>query len=294
MSDPQNLLKRLQPEKEFCICIDSDGCVFDSMEIKHKECFCPAFINHFGMQPVSKFARETWEFVNLYSKTRGCNRFLAVEYALNLLAERTEVKTRNVNPPAMGGLRDWIKRETKLGNPALEAEVAKNPDPDLTRALAWSTDVNDAVRRIVRDVPPFPGVKETLEQVRDKADVLVVSQTPGEALEREWAEHKIDRYVRVIAGQELGTKTEHIQLAAGGKYPAEKILMLGDAPGDAKAAEANSAFFFPINPGHEEASWQNLLNEGLDRFFSGTFGGDYQIKLLDEFDRHLPEQPPWA
>ena len=71
MSDPSQVLKDLKPAKEFFIGIDSDGCVFDTMEIKHKECFAPMFIKHFDLQAVSKYAREVWEFVNLYSKTRG-------------------------------------------------------------------------------------------------------------------------------------------------------------------------------------------------------------------------------
>ena len=53
--------------KKFLVCIDSDGCVFDTMEIKHKECFCPAYIEHFGLQAVSNYARDAWDFANLYS-----------------------------------------------------------------------------------------------------------------------------------------------------------------------------------------------------------------------------------
>ncbi|MBD3240838.1 MAG: HAD family hydrolase, partial [Chitinivibrionales bacterium] len=61
-------LKQHRPAADFFIGIDSDGCVFDSMELKHKECFCPQFVNHFDVQPVSKYAREVWGFVNLYSR----------------------------------------------------------------------------------------------------------------------------------------------------------------------------------------------------------------------------------
>ena len=95
MADPAAPLKEFQKQKDFFIGIDSDGCVFDSMEIKHKECFCPAFVNHYGLQPVSKYAREVWEFVNLYSETRGTNRFKAVLRSLALLSQRPEVKARN-------------------------------------------------------------------------------------------------------------------------------------------------------------------------------------------------------
>jgi phosphoglycolate phosphatase-like HAD superfamily hydrolase len=136
-------------------------------------------------------------------------------------------------------------------------------------------------------------VRESLEKMLPKADMLVVSQTPTEALVREWEEHRIDRCARAIAGQELGTKTEHIAMAAGGKYPVEKMLMIGDAPGDLQAAKKNKALFFPINPGHEEESWRRFYEEGLDRFFKGTFAGAYEKKLIDEFDKYLPEHPAW-
>src|SRR5665647_1578132 len=94
-------------------------------------------------------------------------------------------------------------------------------------------------------------------------------------------------------GQEHGTKTEHLKYAAKGKYPDEKILMIGDANGDLKAAKSNGVLFFPINPGQEEASWENLYKEGLDRFFNGTFKGAYEEKLIKEFGDFLPEYPNW-
>ena len=123
MSDYANVLRKFKPTQEFFIGIDSDGCVFDSMEIKHKECFAPMFIKHFSMQAVSKYAREVWEFVNLYSKTRGCNRFHALIRALDLLRERNEVVSRGVDVPSFPALLEWVNRESKLGNATLDAEV---------------------------------------------------------------------------------------------------------------------------------------------------------------------------
>src|SRR5688572_33192792 len=107
MSDPAQVLKDFTPSKEFFVGIDSDGCIFDSMEIKHKECFTPMFIKHFELQAVSKYAREVWDFVNLYSKTRGANRFPALSRALNLLRHRPQVKARNVPVPDTKPLDDW-------------------------------------------------------------------------------------------------------------------------------------------------------------------------------------------
>lgn len=291
--DQQDKLRQLKPEKELFIGIDSDGCVFDTMEIKQKECFCPNFIKFYELQKVSKFARQTWEFVNLYSKTRGLNRFLALIEAVKLLGERKEVQLRNAIMPDLMPLKEWTAKENKLGNPALEKYLEKVSEPMLDLTLKWSKKVNEDIADMVRGVPPFSFVRESLEKIKLKADSIVVSQTPVEALIREWEENDIDRYVRSIAGQEYGTKAEHIALAAIGKYPPQKILMVGDAPGDLRAAKKNGVLFFPVNPGHEEDSWERLFKEGLDRFFNGTFEGDYEKTLIREFDSYLPETPPW-
>jgi len=262
------------------------------MEIKHKECFAPMFIKHFALQAVSKYAREVWEFVNLYSKTRGANRFPALVRALDLLRDRRQTKARGVKVPDTKALEEWIARETKLGNATLNAEV-KNGNKGLEPIKRWSDAVNAQIEDIVKGVPPFPLVRECLQKINQQADAMCISQTPAEALKREWAEHGLDTFVKIIAGQEMGTKTEHIKFAAAGKYAPNKILMIGDAPGDFNAAKKNGALFFPINPGSEEASWERLFKEGLGRFFSGTYAGDYETVLVKEFDACLPEKPGW-
>jgi phosphoglycolate phosphatase-like HAD superfamily hydrolase len=279
------------PTQKFLVGIDSDGCAFDTMEVKHKECFIPNTINSYNLQGISKYAREAAEFVNLYSKSRGINRFPALIETLEWLQKRPEVQARGVKIVIPAGLVKWIQEETKLGNPALKAAVEKTGDPDLKQALQWSVAVNESVEHIVRNVPPFPYVRESLQKLTGKADLLVISATPNEALQREWEEHDIARYVAAICGQEIGTKKE--TLAAARKYPAGHALMIGDAPGDHSAAKANNALFFPINPGAEEASWKRFFDEGIDRFMSQTFAGNYQEELLAEFDRCLPQRPPW-
>jgi phosphoglycolate phosphatase-like HAD superfamily hydrolase len=293
MVDIQAELRDLQPEHDFLVAIDSDGCAFDSMEIKHKECFIPNIINFWDLQAISKFTRTAAEFVNLYSKWRGINRFPALTRTFDLLEDWEAVQKRKVKIPAARALRDWIERESKLGNPALSAEVDRTRDPVLKRALKWSEAVNQTIAAMVRGVPPFPYVRDSLDRISPWADVIVCSATPLEALRREWKEHQIDGYTRVIAGQEMGSKREHIQLASAGRYASDHVLMIGDAPGDRKAAKANNAWFFPINPGHEEESWQRFFEEGADRFRSGRFSRDYEENLNREFEALLPEIPPW-
>lgn len=280
------------PQCDFLVGIDSDGCAFDTMELKQKECFCPNDIHYWGLKGVSKYAREAVEFVNLYSKSRGINRFPAIAEVLRLLGDRPEVRARGVQVEVPQELLDWMNRESKLGNPALIREVERTRDPVLTRTLEWSIAVNEAVDRIVGEgVPPFPMVRESLAKFKNRADIVVVSATPQAALVKEWENQGLYPLVQSICGQELGTKKETLALSA--KYPDNHTLMIGDAPGDYKAATANHALFYPINPGHEEESWQRFYDEGIDRFLNETFAGDYQTQLLAAFDDCLPSTPPW-
>ena len=292
--EPARPLAELKPKHDFFVGIDSDGCAFDTMEIKHKECFTPNIIKHWRLQPVSKYAREAAEFVNLYSKWRGINRWPALVMVFDLLRERPEVQARHVVPPEAPRIREFIADEGfPKSNDGLKGYMAEHPDPELDTALAWTTGVNATVADMVHGVPPFPFVRESLEFLADKADMIVVSATPVEALTREWKEHDIARFVRVIAGQEMGKKALHLELAAKDKYAPDHILMIGDAPGDMKAARKNSALFYPINPGHEEASWQRFYEEAVHKFLAGEYAGDYEAAVIAEFERMLPEVPPW-
>lgn len=297
MTDPTGKLKEHKPAHEFLIAIDSDGCAFDTMEIKHKECFIPNIIRYWNLQAVSKYARAAGEFVNLYSKWRGVNRFPALIKTFDLLADWPQAMRRGITLPVVPNLRRWLETETKLGNPALQAYCAAHSEadePDMHQALRWSKAVNVSVEEIVQGgLPPFPFVRESLEKAMGQADMMVCSQTPTEALVREWEEQDVAKYVFAICGQEMGTKGQHIEFASTGRYAPDKILMIGDANGDLKAARQNKALFFPINPGDEDSSWQRLFEEGLDKFFAGEYAGAYEASLIAEFEKYLPDTPPW-
>lgn len=291
--DAAKELKEFKKEHDFFIGIDSDGCAFDSMEIKHKECFIPNIIKYWKLQAVSKYARDAAEFVNLYSKWRGVNRFPALVKVFDLLMDWDDVKKREVEIPEAKKVREFIASGLPLGNPALKQQVEKTNNPELKLALEWSEAVNRTVEDIVEGVPPFPYVRESLEKMKGKADMVVVSATPCEALAREWQEHDIAGYVKVIAGQEMGKKEEHLAMAAAERYKPENILMIGDAPGDMKAARANNALFYPVIPGKEDLSWKKFLDESVDVFFRGEYAGEYEDALVKEFLSYLPETPPW-
>jgi phosphoglycolate phosphatase-like HAD superfamily hydrolase len=292
-TDYQSELIIFKPDHKFFIGIDSDGCVFDTMEVKQKEFFIPNALKYFDLFAISKILRETWEFVNLYSVYRGGNRFTSILKVFELLSERKEIKESACKLPDLSCLKQWVKSETKLANSTLRKYFELNYDPGLEKVIRWTEAVNMDISKWLVDIPPFPHAKAAIEKMTEFADLLIVSQTPLEALDREWGEHDLKKYVKAIAGQEHGTKTEHIALAAKGKYPDKKILMIGDAKGDLEAARNNGILFYPVIPGKEDESWEKFLNEGLDRFVNGTFEGFYEESLFKEFEKHLPVTPPW-
>lgn len=286
-------LKNIPHNFDALIGIDSDGCIFDSMRVKQKEHFHPLIIKHWNLEGCEKELRACAEFVNLFSKGRGINRFPALLNEFKLLAEYPGIKETGVELPKIEALEAYVNSGLALGNPTLTEEVERTGDPELKRLLEWSLAVNADIDQNMREIPPFEWALKALQLVGSKADVFVVSQTPEEALVKEWNLHNIHQYVHLIAGQELGTKTVHLQLAADSKYDQARVLMIGDAPGDCKAAMVNNALFYPINPGKEEASWERFCTEAFDKFLNGTFDAEYQQAVLDEFDASLPEHPPW-
>ncbi len=294
MNEYKRKLTELTPEHEFFIGIDSDGCAFDTMELKHKECFAPNTIKHWNLQAVSKYAREAAEFVNLYSKWRGINRWLALMIVFDLLRERPEVIARGVEIPDPQRVREFMENEDyPNSNDGLKAYMQQFPHSGLEQAWTWTTAVNDAVADMVHGLKPFPYVADSLSLLADKADMIVVSATPVGALNTEWVGADIAKYVKLIAGQEMGKKKEHLELAAQGKYDPEKILMIGDAPGDMNAAKAIGALFYPVNPGQEEGSWKRFYEEAMHKFLAGAYAGVYEAKVIAEFEQLLPEVPPW-
>lgn len=274
--------------------IDSDGCVFDTMRVKQVEHFVPLIARFWKLEAHREALQECVEFVNLYSNTRGSNRFPALLRVFELLRGHPavvatgELPTINLEP-----LRGYINSGLPLGNPSLQAEVERTGDAELAHLLAWSVAINDDIVARMRPVVPFKWALKALEAMSGQSDMLVVSQTPEAALVAEWELHKIRHYVSVIAGQELGTKAEHLRLAAGKHYAPSRILMIGDALGDRRAAREVGACFFPITPGAEEESWQRLTTEAYPRFLAGNYTAEYEREISAAFDAALPELPPW-
>lgn len=291
-------LKEMRPTKKFLIAIDSDGCVFDAMGIKQRECFCPMMIAYFNLQPIANAARQCKEFADMFSKSRGANRHKTIYRILKeLLPGHPMVKERGFKVPQPEYYFQWVNNpKSLLSNEGLRKAVDEAPNAEakaqLQQALAWSTRVDEMIAEVVRNIPPFPYVRESLKKINTEADIIICSSTPVEALVREWGEHGIAEYAAVIAGQEMGTKAQHLAVMCE-KYDKDKILMIGDAPGDENAAKKNGVLFYAINPGDEETSWKRFYDEAFDKFIAGKYAGAYENTIIKEFEKCLPENPPW-
>ncbi|MCG8480763.1 MAG: HAD family hydrolase [Spirochaetales bacterium] len=275
----------------FMVCIDSDGCAFDTMEIKHRQVFIPQAIRSLALQDIADEYRTVAERVNLYSRSRGANRFEALVMCLDLLRSTPSLVHRLPDPAP-------LKAFTASGRPLSHDSLCAYMDETtidgeggrLLRAVAdWSAESNRIIAEIVVDNSPFPFVAESLEATHRFANTMIVSATPTSALESEWGAAGLLTHIDTIGGQEHGPKKEQLARALEAGFRPENTIMLGDAPGDHEAAKENGVMFFPIVPGSERASWRRFAEEGLARFRNGAYGGSYQEELTAMFYRVLDD-----
>lgn len=279
-----NSLENWKRHKDLLLCVDSDGCAMDTMDIKHKRCFGPKMIECYGLRAHRDAVQTLWNEINLYRLSRGINRFLALVETLKAIEERGICK---LSEP-YDRLEAWANTSSELSMPALSAEIEKTGDPQLALALHWSKEVNEAISKLSDDHGAYPGVKESLAELSRVADISVVSSANGGALESEWQKCELHTYINALLGQESGSKAFCIsELLRLGRYEKNRVLMVGDAPGDLRAAEKNGVLYYPILVGKEEFSWNRLRNEAIGRLMDGSFEGEYQEQLKKEFFENL-------
>lgn len=274
-------ISEFKKNHDFLVCVDSDGCAMDTMEVKHRKCFGPKAVEIWGLQSIEDRFYEVWNMVNLYSKTRGINRFKGLVRTFELLAEEGK------KMPDFTTVKEWTETTKELSAPSLEREIEKNHDEQLVKTLEWSNAVNKAITELDEDDAPFPNVKEGLAKISTVADIAIVSSANGSAVFDEWTRHELAPHVQVMLGQEAGTKAACIAGLKEFNYGKENVLMVGDAPGDLDAAKQNDVFFYPILVGKEDYSWDRLANEALSKLVDGSFAGDYQERLINEFHASL-------
>ena len=232
--------------KPHLIAIDSDGCAFDGMNIKQREAFIPEAIKTFRLDAYAELYQQAAEEINLFSEHRGVNRFIALYYALHL----TQTRAKDPLPiPDLTDLNHFLKRSPNLSNQALQEWIADSPSEVLSLALEWSENTNRRVSEISSGIPVFPGVGSCLESASKQADLMICSAASTQTLLAEWKHAGLLRFISFTAGQEYGSKANHLKQATqAGSFEPGHVLMVGDALGDLEAAISSGACFFPIIP----------------------------------------------
>ena len=267
-------------KQRFAVCVDSDGCAMDTMNIKHFRCFGPCMVEEWNLSRWEKPILDRWNVINLFSLTRGINRFKGLAMALS------EISAQYTHIDGIEALQAWADSAPELSNDAVEKEASRHPI--FRKALSWSRAVNQAIEALPpEEVRPFEGVKEALAAAHLHADVVVVSSANPEAVRKEWQRFGLLEHVDLICTQEMGSKAYCISRLAGKGYAPEEILMCGDAPGDEAAAAKNSVLYFPILVSHEAESWKQFTDEALSRFLDGAYAGAYQEEQRRRFHDNL-------
>lgn len=275
-------LTEFQKRKQYLVCVDSDGCAMDTMDIKHIRCFGPCMVEEWGLSKWEAPILERWNKINLYTLTRGINRFQGLAKMLR------EVDTEYCRIEGINELEKWVLESDELSNEALQRILEKEEIVSLRKALCWSQKVNESIDALPAEVKkPFDGVKEGLAVLHEYADVAIVSSANLQAVEEEWKLHGLMEYVDIVLAQDTGSKAYCIGELLKKGYEASDVMMVGDALGDYKAAQKNGVFYYPILVRHEKESWEECKEAALHRLMEHTYGGAYQQEKVEAFMNNL-------
>lgn len=274
--------REYQKKNDFLICVDSDGTVMNTMEIKHGGCFGPCLVEEWGLQQYKEQVLRIWNAISLYSINRGINRFMGLQLVLEYI-------DKHITPiEEVDALARWVATTPELSNAALIRYLEDDDSHILPKVLRWSQTVSQHISMIPLDIRrPYDGVLEALMVAREDCDIAVVSATNPDAIYEEWEFHGLAYFVDLILNQNVGSKAFCItQLLESGYDPAN-VMMIGNAIKDLEVAKACGVCFYPIVLGKETASWQRFEGEALSRFYEGTYVGAYEDELIDDFIQAL-------
>lgn len=271
-------LQEFRKTKDYLICVDSDGCAMDTMDIKHFKCFGPCMVTEWGLEAWAEPILTRWNEINLYTMTRGINRFKGLLLALR------EINDQYTPIEGLAELADWVEHAPALSNDGARRAIEAGGGEVLKKALRWSEAVNASINQLpFEDKKPFAGVAEGLAYAHQKADIAIVSSANLQAVEEEWALYGLLDHVDLLLAQNVGSKAFCIAELLKKGYDPGKVLMTGDAPGDLDAAKTNGVYYYPILVRHEGESWAEFRETAVDRLTAGGYGGAYQQQKLDAF-----------
>ena len=270
---------------DYLVCVDSDGCVMDTMNCKHFGCFGPCMVAEWGLEEWKEPILERWNVINLFSMTRGINRFKGLAMALG------EINTQYKPIAGIEALQRWADTAPALSNDGVAKAAAEATDADaklvFQKALAWSKAVNASIVELDEALKvPYEGAKEGLAAAHEFADVAMVSSANRDAVEEEWGKFGLLEHTDIVLAQDVGSKAACIKEMLKFGYDLDKVVMVGDAPGDCDAAEKNGVHYYPILVGHEKASWDEAISVAYGKLQSGDYAAYGEAKK-QEFLKNL-------
>ncbi|SHH88538.1 glycoside hydrolase family 88 protein [Clostridium grantii] len=257
-------LSDYKKNKEFLIAIDSDGCVFNNMKIKHRHYFFPLILKVFEIENKDGKILKLWEEINLEYPSRGINRFLGLGRLFESIDCGYDTKLFN----------KWLAETDIHKNESLLEFITESHDPMMIKVLEWSNAVNAKLKDEYISDKVFNESIEAIMNAKSYADIVVVSSANYNAIYREWKEVSLLENIQFIASQELGSKSHCLSLIMQKGYDPNKILMIGDAFGDYHAAKSIGVHYYQIRYGNEENCWKLFETKKRDEFLAGKYQYD--------------------
>ena len=280
-----SIFDSFERKHDYLVCVDSDGCVMDTMNCKHFHCFGPCMVTEWGLEEWETEILDRWNVINLFSMTRGINRFKGLAMALK------EIDGKYTPIAGVDGLVNWANTAPALSNDAV-AKAAKDAADEQTRAvlekaLSWSKAVNAAIVALDENLKvPYAGAKEGLAAAHAFADVAMVSSANRDAVEEEWGKFGLLAHTDIVLAQDVGSKAACIEAMLKFGYDVNKVIMIGDAPGDCDAAEKNGVHYYPILVNREKESWEEAIAVAFEKLRSGQYA-PYGAQKKQEFLENL-------
>ena len=280
-----SIFDTFERKHDYLVCVDSDGCVMDTMNCKHFHCFGPCMVTEWGLEAWKDAILHRWNVINLFSMTRGINRFKGLAMALG------EIHEQYTAIEGIEALQNWADNAPALSNDAVKKAAEEASDSAakkvLKKALSWSKAVNAAIVELPEELKvPYEGVKEGLAAAHSFADVAMVSSANRDAVEEEWGKFGLLTHTDIVLAQDIGSKAACIAEMMKFGYDPKKVVMVGDAPGDSDAAAKNGVWYYPILVNHEKESWDELVETGFEKLTSGSFA-EYEAEKKQAFLRNL-------
>jgi len=280
-----SIFDSFERKHDYLVCVDSDGCVMDTMNCKHFNCFGPCMVTEWGLEQWKDEILDRWNVINLFSMTRGINRFKGLAMALG------EIDQKYTPIAGVKALQHWADTAPALSNDGAAKAAAEAEDADtrlvLTKALNWSKAVNAAIVELDESLKvPYDGAKEGLAAAHQFADVAMVSSANRDAVEEEWGKFGLLEHTDIVLAQDVGSKAACIKEMLKFGYDLDKVVMVGDAPGDCDAAEKNGVHYYPILVNHEKESWDEAIEVAFGKLQEGSYS-EYGAEMKQKFLQNL-------